>query len=142
MITFQIRCKGNFPQRTPVVIISRSEDKQTKGKIMWRIAVEKKKALRIEVIEEVSFQDKELEVVSEALKTGSKAPKAYELVSHELVCIEQVALRGTRIVVPRNLRRRVLGLAHEGHQGIVKTKGRLRSKVWWPGIDKEAEKKC
>jgi len=43
-------------------------------------------ALRIEEIEEVSFQDEELEVVREALETGhwSKAPKAYELVSHEL----------------------------------------------------------
>ena len=90
------------------------------------------------------FQDEELEVVREALETGhwSKAPKAFELVSHELACIGQVVLRGTRIVVPRKLRRRVLDLAHEGHQGIVKTKERLRSKVWWPGIDKEAEKKC
>ena len=101
-------------------------------------------ALRIEEIEEVSFQDEELKVVREALETGhwSKAPKAYELVSHELACIGQIVLRGTRIVVPRKLRRRVLDLAHEGHHGIVKTKERLRSKVWWPGIDKEAEKKC
>ena len=90
-------------------------------------------ALRIEEIEEVSFQDEELEVVREALETGhwSKAPKAYELVSCvELACIGQVVLRGTRIVVPRKLRRRVLNLAHEGHQGIVKTKECLRSKVW------------
>ena len=33
-------------------------------------------------------------------------------------------------------------LAHEGHQGIVKMKERLRSKVWWPGLDKDAEGKC
>ena len=45
-------------------------------------------ALWIEEIEEVSFQH-------EALETGhwSKAPKAYELVSHELACIGQVVLR-------------------------------------------------
>ena len=83
-----------------------------------------------------------MEAVREASETRhwSKAPNAYELVSHELACIGQVVLRGTRIVVPRKLRRRVLDSAHEGHQGIVKTKERLRSKVWWPGI--EAEKKC
>ena len=45
-------------------------------------------------------------------------------------------------MVPRKLRRTVLDLAHEGHQGIVKTKEHLRSKVWRLGIDKEAEKKC
>ena len=72
----------------------------------------------------------------------ARPQKPMNLVSHELACIGQVVLRGTRIVVPRKLRRRVLDLAHEGHQGIVKTKERLRSKVWWPGIDKEAEKKC
>lgn len=67
-------------------------------------------ALRIEEIEEVSFQDEELEAVREALETGrwSKVPKAYKLVSHELACIGQVVLRGTRIVIPRKLRRRVL----------------------------------
>ena len=80
-----------------------------------------------------------------ALKTGNwnKAPKAYELVSEELACIGQVVvLRGTRIVIPRKLRRRVWDLDHEGHKGIVKTKECLRSQVWWPGIDIEAEKRC
>ena len=86
--------------------------------------------LWIEEIEEVSFQDEELEADSEALETGhsGKAPKAYELVRHELACISKVALRRTQIVFPRQPRRRVLDLpvAHEGHQGIVKTKEHLR----------------
>ena len=30
-------------------------------------------------------------------------------------------------------------MAHKGHQGIVKTKQLLRSKVWWAKIDKCAE---
>ena len=34
------------------------------------------------------------------------------------------------------------GLTHEGHPGVVSMKQRLRSKVWWPGIDREAEKFC
>ena len=30
-------------------------------------------------------------------------------------------------------------LAHEGHQGMVRTKVRLREKVWWPKMDKQVE---
>ena len=89
-------------------------------------------ALHIEEVEEVSYQDEELTAVREALKTGNwrQAPKAYELVCNELTYVGQVVLRGTRIVVAKKLQRRVLDLAHEGQQGIVKTKERIRSKVW------------
>lgn len=30
-------------------------------------------------------------------------------------------------------------LAHEGHQGMVRTKARLQEKVWWPQMDKQVE---
>ena len=45
-------------------------------------------------------------------------------------------------MIPRNLREHVLKLAHESHPGIVAMKQHLRSKVLWPGIDKQAEKVC
>ena len=45
-----------------------------------------------------------------------------------------------RIVLLSSLLERVLGLAHEGHQGIVKTKDRLRSKVWWPKTSSMVER--
>ena len=51
-------------------------------------------------------------------------------------------MRGMRIVVPASFRKRVLELAHEGHQGIVKTKDRLRSKVWWPNMNSMVESHC
>ena len=47
-----------------------------------------------------------------------------------------VILRGNRIVIPTSLQQRALSLAHEGHQGIVKTKKLMREKVWFPGIDR------
>ena len=101
-------------------------------------------ALRIEEIEVVLYQDEELTAEREALKTGNwrQAPKAYEMICNELTYIVQVVLRGTRILVPKKLQRRTLDSAHEGHRGIVKTKESLRSKVWWPGIDKDAGRKC
>ena len=46
-----------------------------------------------------------------------------------------VILRGNRIVIPSSLQSRAMVLAHEGHQGIVKTKKLLREKVWFPGIE-------
>lgn len=51
-----------------------------------------------------------------------------------------VILRGTRLIIPKTLQLRAVNLAHEGHQGIVKTKQLLRTKVWFPGIDKAVEK--
>ncbi|XP_038060081.1 uncharacterized protein K02A2.6-like [Patiria miniata] len=45
-------------------------------------------------------------------------------------------LRGHRIVVPRTLQQTVVNIAHEGHQGITKTKQLLREKIWFPGIDR------
>jgi len=43
------------------------------------------------------------------------------------------------IVIPESRQSRVLTLAHEGHQGIVRTKALLREKVWFHNIDKKAE---
>ena len=50
-----------------------------------------------------------------------------------------LVLRGQRIVLPTELQQRAVQIAHEGHQGLVKTKKLLREKVWFPGIDKMAK---
>lgn len=39
------------------------------------------------------------------------------------------------MVLPQSLQRRALQIAHEGHQGVSKTKSLVRTKVWFPGID-------
>lgn len=54
----------------------------------------------------------------------------------------KVSIRTTRLLIPRRLHERVLDLANEGHQGLVKTKQRLRTEVWWAGIDKQVENPC
>jgi hypothetical protein len=41
--------------------------------------------------------------------------------------------------MPTSLRRRTIHLEHIGHQGIINTKRLLRSKVWFPDIDKMVE---
>ncbi|XP_044163824.1 uncharacterized protein K02A2.6-like [Acropora millepora] len=43
--------------------------------------------------------------------------------------------------MPTTLQQRVIDLAHEGHQGIVKTKKLLREKVWFHRMNNMVEKK-
>ena len=99
-------------------------------------------AMTTREVEEHSHRDAELSEVRRCIHEGvwnNKECVKYIPVKEELCVIGKVVLRGTRIVIPQSLRQQVLAIAHEGHVGIVATKLRLRTKVWWPGIDKEAE---
>ena len=63
-------------------------------------------------------------------------------VAGELCVISQLVLRGTHFIIPLKLQPRTLALAHEGYLGVVGAKQNLRTKVWWPGMDKVAERHC
>ena len=63
----------------------------------------------------------------------------YKAVKEELWVEGQVVMRGARIVMPQSLWKQTIMLTHEGHQGMVRTKARLREKVWWPQRDKQME---
>ena len=82
--------------------------------------------------------------IREALKTGDwrLCDESYISVKNELCSVGKIVLRGTRIVIPTSTRQRDLSAAHEGHEGITKTKQRLRGKVWWPKIYNDAEHVC
>ena len=45
-----------------------------------------------------------------------------------------IVLRDRRIVIPESLKQRAIDIAHKGHQGIVKTKQLLRTKIWFSAI--------
>ena len=70
-----------------------------------------------------------------------KYPK-YLFAKDELCQFNNTVLHGTCTVVPYKLWQCVIHVTHEGHQGIVKTKQRLCTKVWWPSKEKDAEKFC
>ena len=94
-------------------------------------------------IERESENEPELVSVCHYIHIGDwskcKMP-GYVSVKNELCTIGKLVLRGDWIVIPQSLRRSVVESAHEGHQGIVKTKSRLRTKVWWPKMDADAER--
>ncbi|RUA05416.1 MAG: hypothetical protein DSY43_04620 [Gammaproteobacteria bacterium] len=104
------------------------------------------KAFTLTEIQEEIAKDEELTALIPYILSGKsedckKDPKTRDFVQifQELSYIDGIVLRGSQIVIPQQLRNRVVDICHEGHLGIVKTKQLLRSKVWFPGIDRRVE---
>ena len=91
--------------------------------------------------------DEDFQAVTSAVQSGRwphsrNVPpqlRAYYQVRCELSSADSLLFRGHRLVVPSILRKRLIDLAHEGHQGQVRTKQRLRERSWWPAMDREVE---
>jgi len=62
-------------------------------------------------------------------------------VFRELSYIEGVLTHGHQLVIPKSLQEQVISICHEGHLKIVKTKQLLRSRVWFPEIEKSVKSK-
>lgn len=73
------------------------------------------------------------------LKHVDECAKPYYKVQDELCVSGNVIMRGDRLVVPSELTPRLLELAHESHQGMTRTKQRLRELYWWPLMDQHVE---
>lgn len=98
-------------------------------------------AVSFQAIKDASQIDSEFQMVKKGIMHGEWDNKVnhYKIFDTELWLHDEVLLRGNKLVIPLKLRQQVLEAAHEGHPGIVAMKGRLRTKVWWPRIDKDVE---
>ena len=56
---------------------------------------------------------------------------------HSLSIVNGCLLKDTQVVIPLQLRRRVLHMLHRAHLGTVKMKQLARSHCWWPNLDKD-----
>lgn len=66
--------------------------------------------------------------------------KALKSIRDELtVHSDNILLKDDKIVLPRELRKQAVDIAHEGHQGMSRTKSYLRSKVWFPNLNEMVE---
>ena len=98
------------------------------------------KAMSAKEIEEVALNDKEMECLRQAIQTGrweGTEFSEYLHVANELCVVGGIFMRGTRIVISKGLRTTVLTIRHEGHLGVVSMIQRLRTKVWWPKLEKD-----
>ena len=104
---------------------------QTEEYVKWVAQESTPVALTTREIERASEHDPELKSVRECLLNGKW--HALEFKEHlpvrgEFSAIGKLVLRGTRIVIPKQLRCQVLELAHEGHPGIIAMKQCLHTK--------------
>ena len=100
-------------------------------------------ALAPRQVERESERDPTLQLVRHAITSGDWSKlqgTTYKAVRDELWIMEQLVMRGNKVVIPEKLWNQTIQLAHEGHQGMVRTKSRLREKVWWLDLDKQVEK--
>ena len=93
-------------------------------------------------VEKASAEDETLQIVRECIKSGDWKRLTgilYMATEDELWIIGQIIMHVKSIILPEKLWEHAIKLAHEGPHCIVRTKSRLREKVWWPNIDKQVE---
>lgn len=104
-------------------------------------------AISVQEVLDETTNDETLQKVIESLKTGkwNEQVKEFKVFESELCVVQNLLLRGDKLVIPEALKVRILEIAHESHPGMVAMKRRLRQKVWWPQLDRQVEefvKKC
>ena len=95
-------------------------------------------------VKEATDEDPALQELKNCINQGwidtkVSSIQGYRYVFHELTIVDGMVLRGDRIVVPAKLRQRMVEIAHEGHQGLVRTKQLLKAHVWFPGMDSQCD---
>ena len=102
--------------------------------------------MNIDEILSETAKDKDLQTVIHSIKSESwnksysnKTLDTFSRCKNKLTVVNlkngQVLLHETKLVIPTSLQNKVIAIAHEGHQGIVRTKQLLREDVYFPGVD-------
>ncbi|UYV69099.1 K02A2.6-like, partial [Cordylochernes scorpioides] len=109
---------------------------------------EEMKAISLNDIKKQSEADPFFKFLTKIIQTGNwpyqiddDELKSLHKFKEELSVYDNLILKGKRIVIPTDLRRNILDLAHETHQGIARTKQILREKYYWPNMDKDIERR-
>ena len=97
---------------------------------------------KLEEVRRETELDEQLQLLRDTILDGwpdarnSCPPKIVDFWNHrdELSYIDGLLLKGSKIVIPRSLRTKILESIHTGHMGIEKCLKRARSAVFWPGM--------
>lgn len=65
--------------------------------------------------------------------------KMFYNMKNDITVEDGIVYYDNRVIIPHSLRKNMLRLLHESHQGIVKTKLRAKNIMYWPGMLNEIE---
>ena len=147
---------SDFLSRHPGLVEPKREEVMAEDYINFLSLHAVPRAMTLTELQEATKADKTLQQLMQVIRSGEwntvQSPqldgvnetqmRQFVNVKDELMVSSDsdLILRGNRIVIPASLQQRAVEIAHEGHQGIVKTKKLLREKVWFPGIDEMAKR--
>lgn len=140
--------KSNIADAVSRLLDTRNASKKTtedeEDKFLLAMIETSVRAITTNEIREATFKDEELIKVKEAIERDiwTKDLRKYELIKTELCVVDDVILRGTRLVIPKQVIPRILEIGHEGHLAGNSMKAKLRSRVWWKGMDGAIEYWC
>jgi hypothetical protein len=119
-----------------------TEDEE--DKLLLALVEASVKAVTIDGLRQATQQDEELTELKNAIEKDiwTRELRAYELIKLELCIIDDIILRGTRPIIPKQLVPQILEIGHEGHLSTNSMKAKLRCKVWWKNMDKDIEYWC
>ena len=102
---------------------------------------------QLQELKEATSQDETLSAVSHYIKNGwpdekrevARLARPYFNYREELVLEDGIVLKGTRLVIPAQMRKDTLHQLHRSHMGVEATIRRVRDTVFWPGINGEVQ---
>lgn len=85
-------------------------------------------------------RDDELSLVRDCIQNGlplsrKRSTHTYWKIKDQLTVVDNLVLKGNRIVLPTVLQPEILKRLHTGHMGMEKTKRRARNIVYWPNMN-------
>ena len=141
---------SDYTSRHPMPLheCSKSElrtTKEVRHYVNYVVTCSTPKAVTRDQVKDATEEDPALQALKKYINQGwidTNDTRTHEFrqVFHELTIVDGIVLRGDAIVVPAKLRHRMVEIAHEGHQGHVRTKQLLRAHVWFPGMDSQCGK--
>ena len=102
-------------------------------------------AITVETMQQSTSASEEMNNLRKAIDIGyipiahTKQLHSYKKLLSELSVEEGLIMRGERIVVPPEIRSKVVKVAHESHLGAVKTKQLIKETMWFPKIDEHVK---